>query len=325
VRPRNQAGFTLIEMMVALALFSFAIVGILSVATAMSGNVKEQRQVVQTETDVRAPMDFLADTLRMASPSIQSGNIQDATIAGCTIVAAGFTGVGGLSVLDSNSAPDQLDVVFAYGSSVATLQTPYTVGTQTSITITNDHNQASQIFPGDKLLLSNTAQGTIVSVSLVNTGTGVITLNTAACAPTLPTGGYAGGSLVLRVMRARFSVGTVDNIPTLMMDPDADGPLAAQPLAEGIEDMQIAVGTDADGNGSISAAEWANSSTTGALVGPIRAVRLTLISRSNSALAGVATAGQRKAAENRPAGAADAYRRRYLTQTIEVRNLGGSP
>src|SRR6185312_4064680 len=48
-------------------------------------------------------------------------------------------------------------------------------------------------------------------------------------------------SLVIRAQHATFTIAAIDGIPTLMMDPDAGGPQAAQPLAEGIEDMQIAL------------------------------------------------------------------------------------
>jgi hypothetical protein len=147
----------------------------------------------------------------------------------------------------------------------------------------------------------------------------------------LPASGYQPTALVIRVKRARFYVDTAgsvtDGVPTLMMDPDAEGPAPAEPLAENIEDMQVALGVDINNNKAIDdATEWAYSSGTGALTGSIRAVRVTLIARAPNQLQPLIASYLRPAAENRPAATVfDTYRRRVLTSTIEVRNLGGSP
>jgi len=62
------------------------------------------------------------------------------------------------------------------------------------------------------------------------------------------------------------------------------------------------------------------------LNGQIRAVRVTLIARAPNQLQPLVATYQRPGAEDRPAAVTfDTYRRRVLTSTIEVRNLGGSP
>src|SRR5712671_6050324 len=67
---RSEAGFTLVELMISLVIFSFVIAGILSVAVAMTQGMREQRQAVLAESAVRVPMDFLVDALRQASPGV---------------------------------------------------------------------------------------------------------------------------------------------------------------------------------------------------------------------------------------------------------------
>jgi len=140
-------------------------------------------------------------------------------------------------------------------------------------------------------------------------------------------GGYQPGSLVIRAIRARFRIGVFDGSPdVLLMDQDADG-VGEEPLAENVEDMQIALGVDADANGQITApAEWAFSPGIGALAGKIRAARITLVVRSANQLVGGAATFKRPAAENHPIAVTfDSYRRRVLKSTVEIRNLGGSP
>ncbi len=307
----------------ALLLFSFAVAGVLSVAVTMANGFREQRQALAVETAVRGPMDYLADALRLASPSVPSGQVQDAYT--CAI--------GAIVVTDSTTAPDMLDVVYANGGSLSSL-TQLWDGAAATIVINDDSGQATQFFVGDTLLISNFAQGTMVHVLAVGppVGTNVtITIDAPSCLPNIPAGGYSTGSLVLRVLHAQFFVGLVDNIPTLMIDPDATGPLPPEPLAENIEDMQIALGVDANGNDEVEPTEWLYSAAAPGpnpigLQTPIRGVRITLTSRSTSLLSG-GTAGVSftPAAEDRAAGLIDAYRRRVLTSTIEIRNLSGSP
>ncbi len=299
--------------MVSLVLFTVAIGGALAVAVSMSNGFREQRQVIATEGAVRGPMEFLGDVFRGASPAVSSGVIQD--VATCTL--------GAITVVNSTNSPDQIDVVYASGSVVTSSRTAYTTGTS-SVTV----NDASQLAVDDTILITDLTQGHLVKITAVNIATGVLALASQSCTLALPaSGGYPVGSLVIRAQRARFSVGTVDGIPTLMMDPDAAGTAAAaEPLAEGIEDMQIALGVDVNASGGIESTEWAYSSGTGALVGAIRAVRVTLVGRNVEALKGGTAGFYRPAAEDRPASSGpDKFRRRTLTTTIEIRNLGGSP
>jgi prepilin-type N-terminal cleavage/methylation domain-containing protein len=312
----SQKGFTLVELMISLVLFSVAIAGVLSVAVTMTQGFREQRQVIATESSVRAPLEFIADAIRNASPAVPSGDIQD--VKNCV--------TGAIAVVNNTNAPDQLDIVYASGSVVTSLRTIYDSTTNLAITVTD----ASQLAVGDTLLITNMTKGHLVDVTAVNTATGVLALTAPGCTPALPVGGYPPGSLVIRALRARFTVdvtgAATDGVPTLMMDPDADGPASAEPLAENVEDMQIAVGVDVDLNKGIDAGEWEYSSGVGALAGAIRAMRITLVARAPNQLQGGTASFYRPAAEDRPiASTADSYRRRVLSTTVEIRNLGGSP
>ncbi len=65
---REQAGFTLVELMISLVLFSFAVAGVLAVAVSMSQGFREQRAAVEAEGAVRVPLDFIGDAIRQSSP-----------------------------------------------------------------------------------------------------------------------------------------------------------------------------------------------------------------------------------------------------------------
>jgi type IV pilus assembly protein PilW len=308
-RATAQAGFTLIELMISLVLFSIAIAGILSVAVTMTNSFREQRRAVQIEDNVRSSMEFMADAIRQISPAVSSGSIKDA--ATCTL--------GSISVVNSSGGPDQIDVVYATGAVVTTSRTDYNSATWTSLTVTD----ASQLAVGDTLLITDGTTGVLVVTTAVDTTTGVLGLTAPGCTPD----SYVAGSYVIRARRARFYVGTFDGVANmLLMDPDADGPLTAEPLAENIEDFQVAIGIDTDNSGGVDSNEWEYSAGTGALTGDIRAIRLTLVARDPAVWLGASASFTRPAAEDHVASTSpDQYRRRVLQSTVEIRNLKGSP
>ena len=323
----RQGGFTLVELMISLVLFSFAVSGVLAVAVSMSQGFREQRAAIAAETAARVPLDFLVEVLRQASPAAPTGNIQDAST--CTGSVLGVLNNQTGSGSGAPSGWDRLEVIYAAGAVVTSTLDPYD-GTSNVVRV----NDPSQLAAGDYVVLSNTAQGHLFMISNI-TGN-QITLSSACAGYVAPPGGkYTAGSLVIRAQHAFFSVGTVDGIPTLMMDPDATGSAAAEPLAEGIEDLQIVLGVDSNGDGKLGVEsgvaanddEWqGNNIGDTALAGTIRAVRVTLIARTTSGLIGNSAPFSRPAVEDHAAGSGgDKFRRRILRSTVEVRNMAGSP
>lgn len=331
-RDARQRGFTLVELMISLVLFSFAVAGVLSVAVSMTQAYREQRQVINAEASVRAPLDFLSDALRQASPGVTDpNNVQD--FHTCKL--------GAIEVTNSSTGPDELDLVYATGGIVTTLSTAAFDVNSTAINVTD----ASQLSAGDYVLVTDFTYGMLVKIE--SKSGNALTLATKCSTPAsltmwpTATTNYPIGSLVIRAQHAHFEIQTVDGQPTLTMDPDGDaanggGAATYEPLAENIEDMQIAVGEDTDtinGISEVGAAanddEWhynVESDNPPAVGSKIRAVRVTLIARTSTALFGnTASFYLRPAAEDHDAGAYDNYRRRILRSMVELRNVGGSP
>lgn len=317
---QRQAGFTLVELMVALVLFAFAIAGVLSVAVSLTAGFREQRQAVMSESAVRAAMDFMGDAIRSASPAMTGGAIEDLT------AASGTCPSGSIKVTNSASAPDSVQVVFAYGAVTTSLRSAYSTSLN-AITVGN----AANFVAGDTVLLTDGTTGHLLHVDAVNTATGVLTLaSPGGCtSATFPSGGYPIGTFVIRAMRANFYIGTFDGQSNvLLMDPGADG-VDPEPLAENIEDMQIANGMEQDTpSDGVQADEWFSANTT-TLAGTVRALRITLVARTADPLRGGGTGTPpffRPLAEDHGAASTtDWYRRRVLTSVIEIRNLLGSP
>lgn len=333
-RRRAQAGFTLIELMVSLVLFSLITAGLMSVAVTMAQGYRDQEVTIATETATRSSIDFLSEAIRGASPGV--ANPQSITQAHTCAVGA-FSVTNDATVTGHTNTSDVLTVVMAHGSVVTSLTSPYVGGT-TNATVAD----LTQLRAGDHVLITDFNQGHLVRIASCNanaTGacTGAsLTFDAQGGCAAVPN--YGVGATVIRALRASFYVKLLDGIPVLMMDGDAEGTnLAEEPIAEGIEDMQIVLGVDTNADGVLGAEtgagdEWLNNvagetaaGTTISTFTNLRAIRINLVARTTKEAAGI-NSYQLPALEDRAAGATiDNYRRRILTSTIEIRNLGGSP
>jgi prepilin-type N-terminal cleavage/methylation domain-containing protein len=314
----SQRGFTLVELMVSLVIFTFAIAGVLSVAVAMTRAYREQRRVIATENAARAPMDFIVDALRQASPGVTTATIKDAS-------DCGFAG-NAIQVVDSTSGPDELIVVYASGGVVSTTHSAFNTGSGT-IAIPAEH--VGQFAIGDYVLVTAGDDGTLARVTAVGTAS-LDVANT--CNTAFPSGGYAAGSMLIRAQRARFTVEPLDGIPTLMMYPN--GATSPEPVAEGVEDLQVAIGVDTNSDSAITDGgigsttdEWIGNAVGDTMpTGSIRAVQVVLVARDTAPLTGAASFYPPADALNHSgATTPDNFRRRVLSSKVEIRNLSGSP
>jgi prepilin-type N-terminal cleavage/methylation domain-containing protein len=316
----SQRGFTLVELMISVTLFSIVVAGIMAVAIAMTGGFREQRALIASESAARNALDYIGDAIRNVSPGVPSGDIQ--------VVASHCSpDMETIEVVNNSDAPDELIITYGSGSVVTSTRSVYGAGA-TSLVVEN----YEQLREGDTLLITDLTRGVLVDIEDAVTSQ-TLTIAAQQCASlTFPAGGFPTRSLVIRAMRARFFVNDLEGVPALWMDPDAEGPRAAEPLAEGIEDMQIAIARDADDNDVINEVgdaanddEWQhNVAEDDVLAGALRAVRITLVARTSSKV-GVARY-KRPAAEDRPEQVSpDVHSRRVLTTIVEVRNLRGSP
>ena len=226
-KRQHERGFTLIELMVSMTLFSIVVAGIMAVASTLTSGFRSQRTSIASESAARNTLDFIADAIRSGSPAVASGNIQ---VAGdeCPPTAEP------VEVVDNDGAPDELTITFARGSFVTSTRTVYGPGVA-SIQV-EDYDQLQR---GDTLLISDMNRGVLVTIEQPVTSN-TISLGAQGCETlTVPGAGYPARSLVIRATRARFFVDPLDGVAALWMDPDAEGPALAEPLAEGIEDMQV--------------------------------------------------------------------------------------
>jgi prepilin-type N-terminal cleavage/methylation domain-containing protein len=327
----GERGMTLVELMIGMLILGVVVASAFSVAFAIMNGYREHRRAVAVERSARGAMAVLAEAVRNASPGVPTGNITD--LVGCETL---WQGIG---VDNSAVAPDALNVVYADGGVHSSLLLPFDQGSS-ELRI----EDGSLLAAGDHVLVTDFTTGHLVVVQTVTeAGANDWVVQLAGVASSLCVGvvsfSYEARATVLRVQRARFFIDDAGGVPALWMDRDQPaGGLEPEPIAEGIEDLQIAVGIDRDGDGRIGEDEalsgddddWvfnhpSDNPPAPITTKPYRAVRLTVTARSLDDTS-EAPVSRRPAAEDRPEAAdRDELRRRSLSTTVEIRNLEGSP
>jgi len=241
---RQEAGVTLVELMIGtVILFLVASAAISLTVVFMRSFALHQRMVI-VERSGRVSLEVIADALRNASPAVPSGQIGD--LSTCATP-------GAFRIVPGADGPDELEVVHASGAVVTSLRQPFTADS-TALVVAD----AGALAVDDLVVVSNLTRGHVAKITNIQQVDGEWRLATtapSACSdPGFPGGGYPQGSLIVRARISRFFIGEFLGVPTLMVDTDGDGPVEAEPLADGIEDLQVAVGIDIDGGAASPAA-----------------------------------------------------------------------
>lgn len=333
---KAQSGMTLVELMIAVVIVGIVIAAALAMGFAMINSYRDHRAMVLVERSARVSLEIIADAVRGSAPGVPQLRVED--LVGCQ-------GPLGLRTTNSSADPDSLELVYAStGQRPTALRQPYT-DTSTVMTVAN----ATNIKAGDYVVVTNISDGAaVIQVTDVTPNGPDFDLTTASpsgkCGAGITSGafpdiGFPQGSLVMRAKLARFYVlddASVANLPTLMLDPDGDPDTDnSEPLAQGIEDMQIAIGIDTDGDGAVTengaAAgddEWFYNVAGEPDPDPAllwRAVRITLVARSLREQSDVSSYTRPGTEDRAEAATPDPFRRRILKTTVEIRNMKDSP
>jgi hypothetical protein len=299
---------------------------------------REHRRLVQVERSARVSMEIVADAVRLTSAGVPSGKMYD--LVGCSAF-------GSFRVTNNTNAPDEIETIHAHGGVLTALRYDWDPAGGNQI----DVFDGTELSAGDYIIITNGTVGHLRQIETKTASAGapiaLLDLVTTPCTmPTLPSGGFPEGTFVIRAQSTRFFIensAATGNLPTLMLDPDGVGSnlRAPEPIAQGIEDMQIAVGVDGDDDGTIvegpsTTDEWYYNVAGDSDPPPLiedglsyydtpRAIRITMVGRTIAESSTKAASG-RPAAEDRPAAASDdEFRRRVLSTILEIRNMEGSP
>ena len=271
--PRQgQAGLTLVEMMVAMAVGLILLAGVVQIFASNKQTYRIQDATSRLQENGRFAVDMLRRDIRMAgfwgcnsnithvtSNLNNPGNYVDITLSGLS----GTDGAAG--------APDTITLQGAYGTGLNV----------------NSHNQNAASFAtlaGNDLqqfeiiLVSDCTQADISQISNANPAqSGSVVVNTGVGVPgnaTKPPQ-YPPGSSIYHVRKVTYSIQNgASGQPSLFLNEDGTD----QEVVEGVEDMQILYGEDTDADGTAN--RYVPAGTAGLNMDNVVSVRVALTLRT---------------------------------------------
>ncbi|MDP6950054.1 MAG: PilW family protein, partial [Arenicellales bacterium] len=319
----RQQGVTLVELMVALAIGLLVTVAMLKVYVDASGMYRFNEGLARVQENGRFSLEFIRRDARVAgfwgcySDAALSNGVSAASDAFINVGAGHITGTSddGLNSADS--------ITFRSATGSGSPLTTTMSGPGAGVTVEN----AGALSTGTAVLISDCENGDLFQV----TGISGTTLAHAAAAdantsPNLSKA-YAAGARVYEAHETTFSIQNdpSSGVPTLYREVIGE---SAQPLVEGIENLQVLYGedtdADADGaNGDGTANRYVAFGTSGLDIDRIVSVRISLLVRSlNNNLTTEPAPYTFNGSTVTPV-ATDKYLRKVFTTTVTLRNKAG--
>ena len=299
---RGARGFTLIELMIALAMFSLvSLAGFTVLSSGQKSSVMND-EVVKMQQSVRLAVDLIARDIRMAGYGNPASPASVPTTNNCTSTIVPGT--------NSSTGPDSISIITVdQVIGRLTQNAPLAPATSTTAIILDSVTGLSN---GDFITLD----GVFTTSATVNTSTKTLALGSTIQAPQTFNGDATGtGTQVVRLACVQYSVDATNR--QLLRDGVA--------VVDGIEDLQLAYGVDADGDGQIDGASASNGGIVNwaTTMNPttVRLVRINVVGRAGKSDDTFKTSSALSVEDHNIAHLAG-YRRRVLTRTVSLRDLG---
>jgi prepilin-type N-terminal cleavage/methylation domain-containing protein len=338
----RQTGFTLIELLVAIFLAGLLVAASFHIHSTFQSTMHRQEEVTRMQQTMKVTRDLLARRIRGAGGGI-SANLWSAcggehTVGPFTLHNDNALGGSDLSEGGSDNDPDWFEVVGADHNSSSSLSKQHPL-----VSRVKHVHEPGKFKPGDLVVIQNDKGACMLMISRVHHKwvmhqpagwggakmTGCFNQTLQMCRREMETNQLPSGTPLINLSprSGAFRVDDSDpDRPLLMMASGVGGGDPTQydwqPIAEGVEDMQIAVHVDTDDPPDQLGDEWVNSRDLRANeTARVRAVRISLVFRSTSPVPGWSS-GRRPGLEDRPASPTnDGYIRRVLSTIIKVRNM----
>jgi len=295
----RRAGFSLVELMVAIAVGGLVVTGIYNIFTIQNQTYATQNSVTDLQQNVRLAMSVLSSDLRMAGFGFSSSG---------SYTSPSNTTIYAVSPTNSTSTADSITIRYGINPDP---NNPNTIVTSTSaMTNSTSGGSALQVSnttgfaSGDYVIISDGQNAVCLQLNGAPSGN---TLPYAATASNIiPSGGFPAGNNIFKLRQVGYRVS--NNILQSQTDNGT-----WQDVVNNIEDLQLAYRGTATPVGT-----WLDNPS------PVSQTTLNNIQLNILARAGVPDSrftGQRPAIRDHAAGVSDQYRRRVLTSTVRTRNL----
>lgn len=298
-RSSTQTGYSLLELMVALAVMAIVASQLLLTFSTQQASYQDQKRVVETQQDVRLLADVILADLRMAGFMVNRengvGSIDGGTAAADVICMSDPNAFDDTEVEDSSDRFEGASITGTVTASDGSI-------TLTASEMDIDGDGTNDFTNAGGILISDGTRVHCAAITNVSGADVDFTPPTPSGSTWSPLFDRAVPAIVYRLNGNQLLRNGVV-------------------ISTQVEDLQIQFGVDNDNDGDIEGAEFPiDDLNTGANdLGEIMVARLTLTSRTSRA--DPVINGQRTAAANRIAGAADNFKRRRVTTDVQLRNM----
>ena len=296
-RSTRAGGYSLIELVVAMALLAIVITQVTLVLTTQHRNYVQQEGVSDTQQDVRLLTEAMLADLRMGGfmvPRQAAVGSNDGGNGASDILCVSDPSV--FAPASYATATDRFD-----GASVSNVL----LGSNSSVTLPTadldiDGDATNDFAVGGGILISDGSRVHCAAIDSIAGGAVGFSPPTPAGATFAPLDTIAVPAVVYQVTGTTLSRNGLT-------------------LSTITEDLQVEFGVDADGDGEVGAGEFPVHDLTGSILARTRLARVhvtSLVGAEDSDFS-----GGRPAAANRNAGAGDGFRRRKITADMRLRNV----
>jgi type IV pilus assembly protein PilW len=304
---KNQRGFSLPELLIALALASLVGMAAYTVFTSSSRSTTGQEDVTEAQQNVRIALERMARDIRAAGFGLPDPPF--------SLSIGGVSHISPVAITNSASAPDSITLL-GIGHFAGTLQTGGNTDCNEAgkgkicLSSVGEFKSGSS-FVADRQYVSFDGVRYFVLAS-TQTASDLDACKLVLVSPDTLDRTYPDGTQVFIIQAVRYTRNTA------LEGCSSENPCLTrealtwnnQVVAQNIEDLQFAYSR----NGSASFSSGTTSDV------DITAVRVNLVGRTRRQVLGGSGASSRPALADRPAASADNYRRRVLTSVVKVRN-----
>jgi prepilin-type N-terminal cleavage/methylation domain-containing protein len=296
-RPTD-TGFTLIEILIAMAILSIVVAQAFAIFTVQHKTYSGTERSIEVQEDVRLVADAVVSDIRMAGYMVPR-------VAGIASVDGGTSAADQLCTSDPSAIAD---------SAVATALERFDRA-HVAAAVSNGATSV-QLAAGHLDVDGDGTDDFVVGQGIILAGG-----TSSHCARIQSIGGTTIG--FLPATPSGFSLTTSSGRVTPATFWEVSGTDLLRNgvrLSTQVEDLQVEFGVDANGDGQLAGSEFPIHDLNGSDAAEIRRVRLSVVARADREDDDLQNPG-RPAAANRSAGAADGFRRRSTINSVVPRNL----
>ena len=295
---RSNTGFTLLEALIALAIFGVVIAQAFAVFVSQHAVYMGTERSIEVQEDGRLVADAVLSEIRMAGYMVPR-------VAGIASIDGGNSASDLLCTSDWNVIADSAVATAVVRFDRAAVASPISNGA------TSAQVSAGQLDVDDD------------GMNDFAVGQGIILADgtSSHCAEIQTIGGTTIGFLPQTPAGFSLTTATGRVTPAVIWRVTGTDLLRnGIRLSNQVEDLQVEFGVDGDGDGQLGVGEFPIHDLNGNDAGAIRRVRLSVITRADREDDDVQNSG-RPAAANRDAGTPDGFRRRGSITSVVPRNL----